>query len=60
METAQTHYKEVQFSEWCPKCKYRDHELPARIEKEEDLVCEECLSHGVNLGSRKPINYKEA
>lgn len=44
--------KEVDFREWCPKCKYADN--PAVEDP-----CNGCLAQGWNIDSHKPINFKE-
>lgn len=45
--------KEVYFNEWCSKCEYY------LLEEYED-PCDECLEHGCNLDSHKPVMFKEA
>lgn len=45
-------YKEVRFDIYCKKCTYeknKGHEGP----------CNECLEYGMNVGSERPVNYKE-
>ena len=44
--------REVNFEEYCKKCKYKDTE-------ETDDPCNECLNQGFNIDSKKPINFKE-
>ena len=46
-------YKEVRFNKYCEKCKHKD----VKAYKE---PCNECLEHGMNEGSEKPVNFKEA
>lgn len=45
-------YKEVDFATYCPKCKN------FKVLETED-PCNECLTHGAMLNSRKPLNFKE-
>lgn len=44
--------KEVNFRIYCPKCKH--YPLPQEVEP-----CNECLMHGYNIDSHKPVNFKE-
>lgn len=42
----------IDFEKYCNKCKYeelKDYEDP----------CNECLDHGVNYESEKPVKFKE-
>ena len=48
----QTRTKEVDFHEYCRKCKYQG-------VKEVDDPCNECLTQGWNIDSRMPIRYEE-
>lgn len=43
-------YKEVNFHEYCPKCKY------AKVDDIKD-PCNMCLSIPMNEHSAKPVNY---
>lgn len=45
--------KEVYFNKYCRICKNWN-------VKETDDPCNECLTQGWNVDSRKPINYEEA
>ena len=47
--------REVDFSKWCPKCKYKDIQ-----EGDKEIRCDECLSYGYNIDSRKPVNFEAA
>ena len=47
---AEINLKEVQFVDWCPKCKYFE------TEEVED-PCNDCLGQGWNVDSTKPINF---
>lgn len=42
--------KEVDFHEYCAKCKYR-------FREETEDPCNDCLDHPVNQNSKKPILY---
>lgn len=44
--------KEVYFNQYCPTCMHRD------VSETED-PCNDCLAHGNNEDSHKPIRYKE-
>lgn len=44
-------YKEVRFDLYCPKCKHE------KTDEGED-PCHECLNNGVNVYSRKPMNFE--
>lgn len=44
--------KEVNFKEYCVKCKFQ------KVDEGED-PCNECLHHPVNLHSHKPTEFKE-
>jgi hypothetical protein len=44
--------KEVYFNEYCPKCAYKD-------VYEKDEPCDECLHHGWNEDSHKPVKFEE-
>lgn len=44
--------KEVLFSEYCKKCRYKD------LEGTEE-PCNECLEYGSNLNSHKPVKFEE-
>ena len=44
--------KEVYFNEFCPKCKYSDID-------ETDDPCNECLIHGSNENTHRPVMYVE-
>ena len=48
----QTRTKEVNYNKYCRTCKYRS-------TKETDDPCNECLTQGWNVDSRKPIRYEE-
>lgn len=43
-------YKLVRFDLYCKDCKYR------KLNENEE-PCNECLTHAVNLHSRKPVNF---
>lgn len=45
-------YKEVHFDQYCKTCKYEN-------TPESEDPCDECLMHGSNLYSHKPVNWKE-
>lgn len=45
-------YKEVDFETHCKMCKYKD------LDEKFDPCCE-CLEQGMNIGTSKPINWKE-
>ena len=42
----------VDFEKYCKTCKYKD--LDEKFDP-----CNECLDHGVNTNSTKPVYYKE-
>ena len=42
----------VNFKKWCPKCKYHN-------VIETDDPCNECLEHGANEATDKPVLYQE-
>lgn len=44
--------KEVDFAGYCPKCKYE------KTEETKD-PCNECLTGGARINTRKPLNFKE-
>lgn len=44
--------KEVLFSKYCPLCKNE-------TLKEGQSPCNECLEHGANLNSEKPVYFEE-
>ncbi len=44
--------KEVNFRLYCPKCKFYNL-------KETEDPCNNCLTHGYNFDSTKPVEYKE-
>lgn len=46
-----THKHEVRFDIWCPYCIHKD-ELPTKD------PCNECLTQGWNVDSRKPILWE--
>lgn len=46
------HTKEVNFHEYCPKCKYFD------MTEDKD-PCAECLNNPMNIDSHKPLYFKE-
>lgn len=47
------HKKFVEFDKWCEKCKnYK--------KSPTDDPCNECLTHPVNDGSRKPVCFENA
>lgn len=46
-------YKEVYFENYCNKCAHEK-------KKENEEPCDECLSHGVNLHSHKPVKFTQA
>ena len=48
----ETFYKEVYFSEWCPKCKYYEN-------SESEDPCWDCLDKSCNINSHKPTQFKE-
>lgn len=48
----ETHFKEVMFNIYCPKCEHKD-------VKDHDEPCDECLYNTYNIHSHKPVNYKE-
>ena len=43
---------EVDFKKWCPFCEYEK-------KKEFEDPCNECLDYGMNLGTTKPLKFKE-
>lgn len=43
---------EVNFYDYCKTCKYENR-------KAHKDPCNECLEHGMNRHSRKPVNWKE-
>lgn len=43
-------FKEVDFTTYCPKCKYED------VEDIKD-PCNECLDYPMNENTVKPVNY---
>ena len=43
--------KEVRFDLYCEKCKYKGR-------KESEEPCDECLEHGVNDASHKPVKFE--
>ena len=44
-------YREVDFSEYCHKCKH--------VKKNEDeSPCDECLDNPINLYSEKPVKWE--
>ncbi len=45
-------YKEVYFHEYCETCKYEE------LDEELD-PCNECLEHGMNIQTNKPVNWVE-
>lgn len=45
-------YQEVYFDRYCETCKNKD-------TKEYENPCNDCLSEGVNVGSHKPVNWRE-
>lgn len=45
-------YKEVYFNEYCKTCKYE------KLEEKFD-PCNECLEHGMNIQTSKPVNWVE-
>ena len=45
-------YKEVDFKNYCSKCKYKN------LEETKD-PCNECLTEGARLNTRKPLRFKE-
>ena len=49
----ESRYKEVDYYEYCQKCKHKD-------KKEEEQPCFECLEEPVNLYSRRPVKFEEA
>lgn len=48
----QNEYKEVDFFQYCSKCKYED------VEDVKD-PCNDCLAETANLHSTKPVYFKE-
>ena len=44
--------KFVEFDKYCPKCVNKD-------KPETEDPCNDCLNNPVNLGSHKPVNFKE-
>lgn len=44
--------KLVDFKTWCPKCKYYK-------TKESEDPCNECLEHGANEATTRPVRYEE-
>ena len=44
--------KEVYFHEYCKSCKYYDN-------KEDEEPCDECLDHGSNTNTHKPVMWEE-
>lgn len=49
----ETRTKEVRFDKYCRICKHRN-------VNETDDPCNECLTTGFNIDSRKPIKFEEA
>lgn len=47
-----TYEKEVRFDLYCEKCKHNG-------VKEKDEPCCECLEHGTNDASHKPVKFEE-
>ena len=45
-------YKEVDFFEYCPKCKYQTN-------TDSEYPCDDCLTESVNLYSKKPVFFRE-
>ena len=45
-------YKEVDFFEYCPKCKYQTN-------ADSEHPCDDCLAESVNLYSKKPVFFRE-
>lgn len=44
--------KEVYFDEYCPKCVHND-------KREDEEPCDDCLAHGYNIHSHKPVRFEE-
>ena len=44
--------KEVYFYKYCPECKYKS-------TPETDDPCNECLIHGSNVNSHKPVMFEQ-
>lgn len=45
-------YLEVNFEKYCKKCKYE------KLKEKMD-PCNECLDHGYNANSHKPVKWEE-
>ena len=45
-------YFEVNFEKYCKTCEYRE------LDEKNDPCCD-CLDHGCNSQSEKPVNWKE-
>lgn len=47
----ENHLKLVDFTKWCPKCKYE------KVDETEE-PCNECLAYPANEDSTKPVNWE--
>lgn len=45
-------YKEVNFHEYCKKCRHEK-------VKETETPCDECMTEFLNLNSHRPVKYAE-
>lgn len=45
-------YKLVDFKKYCETCKHKN-------VKETEDPCNDCLAHGANVNSEKPVRYEE-